>query len=415
WCFGAESLNGPSDFYYGTLPRLLEERGVSCALLCGDARGDSERALAEAAFRRTSIRSVPEWLLIPLWASLATVWDQILTSLVLYRLAREERDPRLATLCAYASLDCLTPATTRNTLHFYIARAAVRAWDAKVFVTFYEGQPWEKLAWHGAKAASSDCLTVGYQHTVVMPHSLALLSPNRGSWELATPDVALCLGETTKRMMAPGHEPDGTKLLVFGSFRARPAGEAETAPRPGLQTILVVPETGVIREAKLLFDFATRAARLLPGYHFIFRCHPIMPFGRIRPHLEEMPEECPNIEVSTRETVSDDFAEASVLLYRGSSTVLYAVLYGLKALYLHDDDHPDVDPLFEMEAWREAVCSPAALAEVLARYRSEAPENATEDWRRAVDYVRAYTCSVSDGAIDRFLAAVGLPSGSVSP
>lgn len=411
WCFGTESLEGSSDFYYGELPRLLEERGVSCALLCGNGRGDAQRALVEATLRRTSVRSIPEWLLIPLWAPLATVWDQIVTSLALRRLARTERDPRLAMLCAYASLDCLTPATTRNALHFHVARAAVRTWRPKVFVTFYEGQPWEKPAWHGAKAASRECLTVGYQHTVVMPHSLALLAPNCDSWEMATPDVALCLGETTKTMMTPGHERHGTKLIAFGTFRAHPADGARRAPRPGLRTVLVLPE-GIQREAKLIFDFAMRVAALLPEHHFIFRCHPALPFDRVHPLLDGSSKRCANIEVSTRDVIAEDFDRSSAVLYRGSSAVLYAILHGLKPVYLQSLGHPNVDPLFQLGGWRERVGSDEELAQILCRYAAASSDDIGPEWQRAVEYVKAYTRPVDSAAVDRFLQAVGLATAT---
>jgi hypothetical protein len=209
-------------------------------------------------------------------------------------------------------------------------------------------------------------------------------------------------------MMKPGHVPHMTKLIQFGSFRWAQGDFVPLTPRPSLQAVLVVPETGVIREAKLLFNFAMRAASLLPDYRFIFRCHPVMPFVRVRPHLEEAPEELSNIEISDREAIDEDFARSSVLLYRGSSSVLYAVLYGLKLIYLHDDHHPDVDPLFELGNWREHVSLPGELAELLRHYASTTEESGAEEWQNAAEYVRTYTAPVSETSVDRFLEAVGI-------
>lgn len=411
WCFGPESLDGPADFYYGMLPALLEQRGVSSLLLCGNLGGGPEGAFSRAVLTRKHIRSIPERLLVPLWAPLLTACQQILTSLELRRLARNTSDRKFALACTYASLDCLRPATTQNTLYFYIARAAVRAWRPRIFMTLYEGQPWEQLAWHGVKAAGGDCLTVGYQHTVIMPHSFSLISPNSDSWELSTPDIVLCLGETTAKMMKPGQEPHGTRLVPFGSFRRTSTSSLRCPPKPERRTVLVLPE-GVQSEAKVLFDFAMRAAPSLADYHFIFRCHPVLPFDRMRQHLEAVPEKFPNIEISNLPSIEDDFDRSSAVLYRGSSSVLYAILHGLKPIYLHSQNHPDVDPLFDLDGWRERVRAEHDLADVLRPYTAAMDDRIGEQWRAAAEYVSEYTRPVDGASIDRFLGAVGLLDGA---
>src|SRR6058998_3374710 len=43
WGFGPESVDAKRDFYFGTTAPLLEERGVTCVRLCGNARGGSPR------------------------------------------------------------------------------------------------------------------------------------------------------------------------------------------------------------------------------------------------------------------------------------------------------------------------------------------------------------------------------------
>ena len=325
WCFGTEALKSDVDFYYGRMPGLLQGRGVSCLLLCGDFNGGDEGIFAQAVLERNQIRSIPERILLPIWAPVVTVLDQLRTSLTLRRMARHSDDTQFATLCAYASMDCLNRFTTQNALYFYVAKVAVRSWRPRVFMTLYEGQPWEKPAWHGAKVGKKDCAIVGYQHTVIMAHSLALLSPNRDSWELSTPDVVLCLGETARRMLKAGHEPHGTRLIPFGSFRRNPGDSVLHPPRPDRRTVLVAPE-GTASEAELLFNFALRVAPLVPDHRFIFRCHPVLPFSEIRHCLHDVPEEFPNIEISEKSVV-EDLARSSVVLYRGSSLVLYAILY----------------------------------------------------------------------------------------
>lgn len=410
WVFGVEPLSNTADFYYGTLPQQLKKRGISCVLLCGDALGGTEAqsTFAREALSQTHMRYVPEKALVPVWAPLLTACNQLLTSLMLRRLGQKARDRKFATVSARACLDCLRPFTTTTSLYFYIAGTAVKTWRAKVFITLYEGQSWEKPSWLGAKAAERECVTVGYQHTVVMPHSLSLISPNNGSGKPQTPDCVLCLGEATMTMMKPGHGSNGTRFIPFGSFRWSPGDSLPRLPKPGRRTVVVVPE-GMISEAKLLFNFALRAALSALDYHFIFRCHPILPFDRVRPHLERDAESLPNVEISAA-PIENDFARSSVVLYRGSSSVLYAILYGLKPIYLHDDRHPDVDPLFDLRSWREYVSSGIEGIEVLGKYAQTTEECAEREWQNASAYVSSYTTAVDDASIDRLLSAVGLPA-----
>jgi hypothetical protein len=410
WCFGPESMKSADDFYYGKLPGMLRERGLSCLLLCGDATGGSYKAFSQEVLKRTHVRSMPEWMLMPLWAPLVVAWKQMVTGLVLRRLAQETTDPRFAMLCAYACLDCLGHSAMRNTLYFYIAKIAVKTWNPSVFITLYEGHPWEMLVWHGVKAASKKTVTVGYQHTVIMPHSLSLTWPNHGSWEISAPDVVLCLGTTTKNMMKSGHEPHKTRIVRFGSFRRDSINFSQHPPKAERHTVLVVPE-GMIPEAKVLFNFATQVACLLPDHHFIFRCHPMLPFDQVYPHLDRKPMEVFNIEVSDH-PIDYDLARSSVVLYRGSSAVLYAVLKGLKPIYLHDDRYPDVDPLFELIYWRECVSSVSEIKHLLRRYAATSDRSTTRDWREVFTYINDYTMPVDDASIDRFLEAVGLFRGT---
>lgn len=405
WCFGPASVDGAGDFYYGTLPQQLATRGISSLLLCGDTRGKMDRTFMQAVLQRDQIRSVPEQLLVPIWAPAVVVCRQLTTALALRRLARQTLDHRLAKVCAVASRWSLQPITLRNLLHFYIARAAVKRWHSQVFVAFYEGQPWEQPAWHGAKAANPQCATVGYQHTIVMPHSQSLLSPHRDSWERSAPDVVLCVGQVTRRMLEEGHTPLGTRLVTFGTFR-RPSDDPVRLPHPTCRTVLVLPEGNLI-EARLLFNFAMRVARLTTDHRFIFRCHPMLPFSEVRSHLHDNPDRFPRIELSDRDPIAADFARSSILLYRGSSAVLYAVLHGIKPVYLHDDTHPDIDPLFEVTGWRDVVSSPQDMHAILQGYAAERNPQLTEEWSGVVEYVKTYAMPVDEASIDRFLDAVG--------
>jgi len=128
--------------------------------------------------------------------------------------------------------------------------------------------------------------------------------------------------------------------------------------------------------------------------------------------LERPPEALENVELSTSARIEDDFQRASIALYRGSSSVLYAIQSGLKPLYWHSEPHMDVDPLFELTEWREAVSGVDEAVEVLSRFALLDEASAAEAWGRVVGYARGYAVPVDDASVDRLLSAVGLAHGS---
>lgn len=409
WCFGPERSPDGRDFYYGDMQRRLADRGVRMLFLCGDVSGTDRKVFAKAHISSSGLCRLPELCLVPPFAVIRMAFEQLAAWISLRRIATKASDPLIKRVSLYASRDCLSRQGMFGGLYYSIGKKAVKTWRPQAFITLYEGHGWEKCAWWGAKDADRSCKSVGYQHTVLFASRISLLRPHLDRREYSVPDVVLCTGDETKRMMLPGYLRQQSRLITFGSFRRDSEGGVGAAPKPGKRTVLVLPE-GVASEAKLLFDAAIQAASLLLDHRFIFRCHPELPFHRIRPHLNGAPEDHPNIEISNHNSIAEDFARSSVVLSRGSSAVLYAVLRGLKPVYLHDDRHDDIDPLFELTSWRECVSSAREMEQVLRRYAAQTTDCAFEEWRSAAEYVSAYTMPVDVASIDRFLAAVALPT-----
>jgi hypothetical protein len=143
----------------------------------------------------------------------------------------------------------------------------------------------------------------------------------------------------------------------------------------------------------------------------MLRCHPEVPLAKILRSVSVNLTDRPNIQVSDRSLIEEDFARSSALLYRGSSTVLYAVLHGLLPLYVHLPTMLDCDPLYHLSAWRQRCASPEDVAEQLDRYEQAPMERVETEWTSAVQYVRDYTGPVGDEQVEAFLTAIGLEGG----
>lgn len=405
WGFGTDRTADARDFYYGDLQKRLEERGLKMLLLFGDPRGRNWRAASAAFVSICWPGRLPELCLVPLLAPLQMACLQLMASMRLNRFAAGASDPLVRRVAMRASDCSLSRQITPLGLYYWIGKAAIKIWHPRAFVTLYEGHGWEQCARWGTKTADSTCQTVGYQHTILLRHNLALLQRHDEEQVYSKPDVVLCLGPRTQTLLRCGH--GRSTLVTFGTFRRSPDAYVSERPSPQKCTVLVLPE-GDLEEEKLLFNSAMRVAQMLPEYRFIFRCHPVLPFEQIREHLEQDPGNLPNVELSDHRRIDEDFSRSSVILYRGSSSVLYAVLHGLKPVYLHDDRYHEVDPLFELNGWRVRVCSIQELEQSLRQYAQTDASSAAEAWREAADYVDTYAIPVDGSSVDRFLSVIGL-------
>lgn len=407
WSFGPTPLPDGRDFYYGDLQSRCSPRGVRTLLLCGDVRGDQWKAFVRGQTATGPTPRLPELCLASPVAPLRIAAQQLTAWWRLRRLAARTSDPLLRAISLRASSDCLTAPVLRAALWYWIGRAAVRRWRPRTFLILYEGHPWERCAWRGIRAAGFGCQVAGYQHTVLFRESLALIRPCEDPARACLPDVVLGLGPVPLRLMRERHAPHGVRLLPFGSFRAAPAMGTEQPADPQRRTILVTPE-GIPSEVRILFAFAAACAKRLPSYTFILRSHPEISKAQVLALAPAGITELPNVVLSEGAPMEEDFARASVLMYRGSSTVLYAIAHGLLPLFVHAEGAVDSDPLYALEAWRECLATPEDVAEVLARHERTEADARTTAFRAAARFVADYTGPVTDQRLEAFVSAVGI-------
>ena len=162
-------------------------------------------------------------------------------------------------------------------------------------------------------------------------------------------------------LLEPGHAKFDSRFIPFGSFQRSSPDYGEVCPCPGKKTLLVLPE-GILSEMVFLFNAALDLSTILGDYRIVLRCHPAISFEKVRPHLKQNLENFPNVILSKSLMIEEDFNRASIVLYRGTASVLYAILKGLKPFYLINNPlEENIDPLFELKKWREKVDSVEAL------------------------------------------------------
>ncbi len=403
WRFHPDRTASTRDFYFGDFGERLGEQGSRVLFLFGNPSGKSWQGPAVRAKAPTP--ELPELCLIPLGAPIRFAWGALKTSRRLRRRGEREKDRLSREILLRAAQDCLLPQSVPVALFEEIGREAARIWHPRFFASLYEGHAWEGFLFRGIQLVHPGCRRVGYQHTILLPHQRSLLAPEIMDAPSRRPEVVLCVGHRTCEMLAASH-PHSARL-PFGTFRKLPGCPAAACPPVSRRkTVLVLPE-GHLDETQLLFDAALGAAQVLTDHHFILRSHPVLPFDRVRPLLQVGAELAPNAELSDSRSIEEDFSRASVVLYRGTSSVLFALLNGLKVIYFQPEGWDEVDPLFELEGWRERAESVGTLQTLLRQYAKANTSEAAQEWNAAKGYVERYAIPVNEHSMRQFLGAVG--------
>ena len=402
-CYASTPSADGADFYFGDLQARVARHGIRMLLLCGDATGGKWLPFAEGQSVTRGSHRFPDLALVPSLAPLLIAGHQLRACFLLITRAGGLSDPFARRVASLAARACLSQDTAVTGLLFWVGRTAVKIWHPGAFLTLYEGHAWEACLRAGVKAEDASCATVGYQHTVVFRDSLAMTAPYGRGHNWAVPEVVLGLGEAPLELMRAGHAGFDTRMVRFGSFRYQ-AGTAGHPADPHRRVVLVTPE-GIVSEIRTLFHFALACARCLPSHTFVFRCHPQVPMAQALKLVSGEVRSQPNIVLSEGRRIEEDFARASVLLYRGSSSVMYAVLHGLLPVYLRHGGS-DQDPVYGLQVWRRRCATPEEFAELLAEDERVAPMERQQQWDAAARYVKAYTGPVQDDQVRAFLAAM---------
>jgi hypothetical protein len=397
WLINVDHIEMKDDFYFGDLQARLARRGLSSLLALRNQTGHPTASLIERA-KRTGPCSR---LMLPDVYNFTEQFSFLLRSWrarrALGRVAQEQK----SSLCAMAAQEARHHAVSHPTLvnlnlHAQMLDLCRRTLPAMV-ITLYEGHAWERCVWHAAKSVAPETLCVGYQHTILLKHAHAV---KRSLNKNCDPDLVLTVGRVTRRMLESCDQLATIRFVTFGTHRY------SSGPEHGLRTnssVLVLPE-GNARECFQLFKFALECAHRLPDVRFLFRTHPVFPFDRIRRKLLQPGKSLPpNVEISRSKRVEEDFARAGYLLYRGSSTVIYGVLAGLKPFYVSIAGEIEIDPLYELECWREHVDSVENFLDRYRTYGKQSTNSATAEWSTARDYCAGYAKPVDETAIDELL------------
>jgi len=251
-----------------------------------------------------------------------------------------------------AKIGLLSKGTARNLILADQVGKIIKRYSPKCIITTYEGHAWERLVFSVARGVNQNIQCISYQHAPLFKFQHAV---RRNLEQKYNPDIILTSGRVSATQLRSLEQLDKVGISVIGSGRNIISKSSHLSHQTefDIVTCIVAPE-GTMYECNLIFEFSLKYAKKNKDIDFIFRFPPMINIDKLIKHNKKfryLPENITISEVS----LLDDITRSSVILYRGSSVVIQAVVFGLKPIYLKVDNELTIDPLYEIKEGREIV------------------------------------------------------------
>ena len=340
------NLKLDDDFYYGSLPANLKSQGFKVLVIYLNHTNNNSKYLQEL-----NSKSYPTIFLDKKNRFFSELYIHSLLvkeSKILGRFTSKSMFDRK--MYSRASVESLSPASHDSLRLSFQFEELFKILKPKNVITTYEGHPWERLVFYISRKIRKDTFCLGYQHAISfkLHHGIRLLGDSSFN-----PDMILTSGIVGLRYFVENLSTN-YPIRVLGSKNYLNKTSIKNykylcSPE---NVCLILPE-GLPSECKILFDFSLKAAIMNPDITFIWRFHPILSYRKLcflYPKFFLLP---PNVLISVN-SLKEDSLKAKWILYRGSTSIVSAVMYGGLPIYLDNKDLI-IDPLFQAGKERKIV------------------------------------------------------------
>ena len=375
------------DFYFGESHKLLNQANRKTILVLLNHSGINNKKL----IKNYSKLNTPRIILgtkISIFRAVKFYFQMIKTCLELIFKSLKQKTDFKKSVYINAAINALSSGTLANLRLESQIKDIVQIYNCSNIITTYEGHAYERLVFHGAKNANPKIVCVGYQHSAVfkLQHSFKRsISKNFDSDFLFTSSLQ------TKNDLLKDNKMNWLKIEVLGS---RKSTKIETNQiLINNNCCLVLPE-GEISECEILFKNSLKCALKLPHINFIWRLHPIFNFDKLKEETDLLNKLPPNIILSNK-TLFEDIKSSSFALYRGSTSVIEAVSYGLIPIYFKSRENElTIDPLYSCEGVKVVNNSNELIIFFKSLKNNLLTKKQIETKQYAQDYFDSLNCAV---------------------
>jgi hypothetical protein len=376
---------GKEDFYFGDLPELLSNAGFpSNIILTNNTRLNFNEFVSglwkENMQKRIILKKV---LSIKNEFKIRRLLNK--ENRILKKELNDIQDPLLNYFYKFAIKESHSYESI-TTLRFYFQiKVLLSKLRPKVLILTYEGHAWERLAFAAAREILPKVKCIGYNHTINFPlqhASLRLLGKN------FDPDIIYTAGNITKQQFQDSFSKTNIKIETIGIHR-RITSETPKIDFFNKKPVCLVLPDGIVSEVLFLFDFVILAANRQKSIKYIFRLHPIISLKSLKEKYKIFNNIPSNVEFSTANLL-DDFNNSRWVLYRGSNSAIYSVIYGLRPFYVQMRDELPIDSLYNLNTWKKSIANIEQFINFAMNDLNLSESVLTEESKEAIHYCNNY-------------------------
>ncbi len=365
------SLNNSQDFYFFNLPHKWKELYKSSALVYINHSSRSVNYY-QKAWKNEPI----ERIVLPKYSSINNeirIRFQLIKEMI--RLLREKVHSNFEKKIKYqAAIESISSASHSNLRFAYQTQAIIKQIRANYLFTTFEGHPWEKLMYSFSRKANPLIQCIGYQHALIFKKQHAIKG-NYGANYL--PDYVLCSGEDAQKKLIKSNFLSPEKLRLFGTNRVDLTERDLTKIKSEQANVFLFLPEGHLIECLPLIDLAMQLADSYPKLELIFRLHPILSLEKVFKKRPQLKKTRKNLIIS-KELLEADFSRAKFAIYRGSTTIIKAIQYGLIPIYYGQKNEISIDPLYKFKKIKDDISKAEDIPNILSKSSEIQFENQKE-------------------------------------
>ncbi len=331
-----------SDFYFFDLPQKMQERKGSSLQLYINYTSKSSSKIQQR-WKNSPIASIalPKYLSI-----FQEIKIRCLMLREAIRILKSKSTSKLQKRVKFqAAIGSLSSATHSNYRLAILVQKYIKNNNVKRIFTTYEGHSWERLIFSMSREIDPSIECIGYQHALIFRKQHAIKRKLAQSFE---PNFILFSGEHGRQQFVNIDYLPSNRLLCFGSNRSIEFKTDQLAVEAKERNSFLMLSEGDLVEFIPLARFIVQLSKEFNHAHFIIRFHPITKVKSVLKAIPELIKPPVNVELSNL-SFEEDLKRAHFAIYRGSTSIIKAIQYGLIPLYLEKPNEISIDPLFDIQ------------------------------------------------------------------
>lgn len=346
------------DFYFGNVATELKQSGIIPVIALINSSNEDSAVLANNWRKANTSRIIFSSFLNTL-TEIQIYFGIKFQSQRINKLAQINKNKFEKKLFERAAVEAYSDGTFFAVRLGEQIKKLVKLLQPEAIIVTYEGHSWERIAFSSARTVSPNIKCIGYQHSALfyMQHAIQRRLPL-----CYEPNFIFTSGTASLNIFR--RKFTDIQIKCLGSFRSFNRNVA-LHDKARTNACLVLPE-GLIKECILLFKFSLQCAKNMPDVNFIWRLHPSVTYQELFKHDMAFKYLPSNITISIN-TLAEDISNSKWSLFRGSTTIVDAVMSGVHPIYLEVSDEITINPLYEVIGKSNIVTTPEDFVDLIKK------------------------------------------------